>query len=115
MEEGILLKIALVSSLIGILLLSFIEEKISLKESNITMIDYSLLENHVKVKGAAVNIKDLENILIFDLKDNNGKIKVIAFKKNKLKIKKDSILEVEGIVKEYNNELEVEAKKIRIL
>ena len=114
MEEKILLKVAIICSLLGILILFLVDETISLKESKIESIDESKLDQSVKVKGIVNNFRIIKSLKLFELKDETGKIKVISFDKD-LELTNGALIEVEGRVTEYRNELEIEASKIKVL
>jgi len=60
-----------------------------------------------------------KEMAIFELTDNTGSIKCIAFpdqyKKYKLKLKEDNIILIKGVVKEYNAEKEIYVNKVQKL
>ncbi len=114
-KEKTLLKVSLIFALIGILILIFLSEKLSLESSQISSITNSSIDKSVKVKGTIASIKDTPSVLILTLKDNTGEIKVVAFKNQNITLQKNSIIEVEGIIKQYQNSLEIEAKKITLI
>lgn len=117
MQESTLFKTALITSLVGLFIMILIVEKIDLSSSNISSISKESIGKRVKIKGIIDSKRDLPNILILNLTDNTNSIKVIAYKDDKdyLDLRKDGIIEVIGLVKEYNKELEIEADLIKRL
>lgn len=116
MNESNLFKLALLTSLIGLFIMFITTEKLDLSQSGISSINKTLMSKNVKVKGMVAYKIDLPNIVIINLTDNTDSIKVITYKKDKiLNLKKGDIIEASGIIKEYNNELEIEANSISIL
>lgn len=112
MDNILWFKICLSISLIGILILFIYTGSLSLDIKDISLINKEDLNKFVKVNGQVTSIRDLPGILILSLKDKTSQIKVIIFKEDELKIKKNDILEIEGIVKEYKEELEIQAEKV---
>src|SRR3989344_2499030 len=101
MKESTLFKFALAVSLIGILALLIIVEKIELPLTNINSAKDTKDENLIKVKGTIENVKE-----------ETGNINVIVFKENNLNFTKNSLVEIEGKVQEYQGKNEVIAKRI---
>ncbi len=116
MKEELLFRTALVFSLVGIIILLFLGNSIKLEHSNISDIDKTKIGENVKTKGMVVDKKELQSLYLFNIKDETGTIKVVIFKDNKdsVYLKKGQMIEVEGVVKKYKDELEIEANKITI-
>ena len=115
MEEKTLLRIALITSLFGILILLIILDKIDVSDSNIDAINETFLDRQVKIKGEITRITETPGLYIINVKDNTGNMGVIVFKEEKLELEKGNIVEVEGQVVEYQGKTEIIAKKITIL
>ena len=115
MKEKMLLKISLITSIIGILILLIILDKIDISDSNISSINKDLVDKQVKIKGEITRLTETTGLYIINIKDNTGNIDVIVFKEEKLELEKGNIVEIEGQVTEYQDKLEVIAKKIIIL
>ena len=108
------MKITLVLSIIGILLLFFISDKIKPKEYSLSELSKEVLEKEIKVKGEITKITEKPELTIMYIKDSTEKeIKVISF--GKLNLKKGLNIEVIGKLKSYKNELEIEAKEINLI
>ena len=112
MKESTLFKFALAVSLIGILALLIIVEKIDLPLTNINSAKDTKDENLIKVKGTIEDIKETPGLFILNVKDETGNINVIVFKENNLNFTKNSLVEIEGTVQEYQGKNEVIAKRI---
>lgn len=113
MNEKTLYNLSLFCFLIGIFLILIINEKIDISKSNISMLNASLLDQKVNVKGIAYNIIELDELYLFNLKDSTGNITIIAFNIEKDMFKEQDILEVEGDLVVYKDKLEIEASKIK--
>lgn len=114
MEEKRLTKIALLCSLIGILMLLVIAERQDLSTSNIKSITNETLDQPVKIKGKITSIKETPAVTIIQVQDTTGSIAVIMFRKEDLALQKGNLVEVKGIVKSFNDKLEIEAKVVRL-
>ena len=67
------------------------------------------LEDDVRVNGIVMDVKDLEGAVIINVGQLN-KIDVIVF--DDVEIKKGDSVEVDGVMEEYNGQLEIIADKI---
>ena len=112
MQEKTLLKIALITSLVGILILLIILDKIDVSSSNINAINKTLNNKQAKIKGEITRITETPGLYIINVKDNTGNIDVIVFKEEKLELEKGDIVQIEGQVTEYQGKMEVIAKKV---
>jgi aspartyl/asparaginyl-tRNA synthetase len=116
MEESVLIKASLILALVGIGILILISDKIEIKEYNINDITKGLLEKEIKVTGKISKISETQGLYLIDINDKERKLKVVVFKENKnLSLQKNQLIEVTGKVVLYKKELEIEAKKIKIL
>ena len=112
MEEKTLLRIALISSLIGVLLILFISERVDISESNIK--EAKNQTGNIKVKGAVSSITETPSAYIINLKDNTDTILVLVFKGDSINITKGQIIEVSGKLVDYQGQKEISADTIRI-
>lgn len=115
MLESNLKKIALITALIGTFLILLIGEYAEIPQIQIKDINENMLNKEVKLTANVTKIKNTPNVLITTLKDSTGEITMIAYKKEKIYIPKNSQVEVIGIIKEYESQLEIEAKQIKII
>tara|TARA_B100001971_G_C17764731_1_gene321931 strand:+ start:186 stop:527 length:342 start_codon:yes stop_codon:yes gene_type:complete len=112
MKESTLLKISLSCSLIGVFIVLLMSENLELKTTKINSITKKNIDQMVKINGVITSVKDLPGILLLNI-DDGSVIKVIVFKEEELNLATGEIVEIEGIVKEYKNELEIEASLIK--
>lgn len=115
MEESTIFKIALLFSLIGIFIILIVAETLEVKLYKISSITNENLDEKVKVIGKVTSIRETPGLIIIDLKDETGIIKVIVFKEDEININKDDNLEVIGKVIKYRNYLEIETESIKII
>ena len=111
MEEKTLLKTALFISFSGILFLFLICSFYKLDLVYIKDIDESYLDKRVRIEGFVENLKEFDSMILFDLKDDSGKIKIVIFSDKRLDL--SGFVSVEGKVMEYEGELEIGAEKIK--
>lgn len=114
MDEKTLLKVALFCSLMGILILIIISERITIPTHTINTINKTLIDKEIKINGEITTIKETPGLLILTVQDSTGKITVIIFDKE-ITINKGDHVEIQGTVTEYKNILEIDAKIIRLI
>jgi|GEM_PF-2303832 RecJ-like exonuclease len=117
-EEKILLKCALAVSLLGIIILIILAETGSKGEEIVFISEAKEAEEgqEVGIQGEVKVLKDTPTITILTIQDETSEIKVIADKKGmETKLQKGMFVEVEGKIKLYQEEKEIEASTIRIL
>lgn len=112
MNEKELLKISLISSLIGILILFFLTYTIKVNLYEINSLSKDNLDDIVRVKGIVQSFTETPGLYIVNLKDNTGRITVVIFKDEKLGLREGLNMEVIGNVVEYKNNIEIIAKEI---
>jgi RecJ-like exonuclease len=115
MKEKTLLKIAIISSLIGILILLYISEHIEIKEFKISEITRDKLDERVKIKGDIIAIKETPGLYILTLKDKTSSIPIVIFKEEPLSLEHGMLIEIQGIVIEYKGIIEIQAEEIKII
>jgi len=109
-----LLKVALASAIIGTALLIFLSAKLEPPLISISEIDVRKIDNFVKISGKITDVKDTQSLIIFDVEDESGRIKVILYKnKETINLNKGMKVEIIGKVKEYEGEIEIEASSIK--
>jgi len=109
MEDSTLLKISLVISLIGVLLLYFMSESIEIDNVELMHIeDYK--DETVKLNGVIEEITTTESATFLKVKQYEI-IDVVVF--DYINLSSGDYVEVTGIVDEYNDGYEILAEKIR--
>lgn len=127
MDENALLKVSLIFSILGVFLILFISESTNLPITKISDINEDKIDQKIKINGKITNVVDTPEIIITNIKDETGTITVIIFKNNETKIfplnlfqnpeeiilKNNEIVEIEGIIMEYEGNLEINADEIK--
>ncbi len=114
MKEKNILKIALISGIIGIIILFIISDNLEINETNIDKINKANIEEDVKLKGIISKITQLDKVAFIEL-EQPAKMTIIVFKDENLSLYKGDNIEVIGEIDEYEGELEVIAQRIRVL
>ncbi|MBS3078947.1 hypothetical protein J4218_02395 [Candidatus Pacearchaeota archaeon] len=107
-----LLKIALIISILGIIILLIISlyqkpELIQIKDLN-----KNLISQRIKVSGEIIQIRNFDNFQIITINDSTGKLLIINNKKQN--ISKNQKIIIIGKVQEYNNTLEIISERLYI-
>ena len=113
MKENTLLKIALISSLVGIFLLYFLSRTIDVREYNPSIISNEENNNYVKIKGTVTKITGKDNLIFMEVSQQYP-INVVVFDK-KPELKEGDFIEVIGRIEEYKGKEEVVADRIRVI
>jgi DNA/RNA endonuclease YhcR with UshA esterase domain len=116
MKEKLLLKIALMVSLIGVVSLFFISSNIDVEQKSIEKITFDDIDKHVKVQGTVNEMFENDKVMIIDIVQPT-EITVVLFKRNNesLAIKKWDNIEVIGKVDEYEGRLEIIGNRVRVI
>ncbi|MBL7055802.1 hypothetical protein ISS07_02735 [Candidatus Woesearchaeota archaeon] len=115
MKEKTLLKIALITSLAGLLIIFLISGNINLSEENIGKITIDNQDDFVKVKGIVNSMIDTEKVMIIEISQLQS-IKVVMFKNNvDIPITEGNEIEIIGKVDEYEGSLEIIAQRARVI
>ncbi len=109
-----LFKVTLSCSLIGVFLILLMAETLDLSVIKIKDINEGMLERSVKITGIVNSVYDNNNVLILNVEDDTGEIKVVVFEKGEFNLSKENIVEVNGRVVEYKGELEINANFIEV-
>ena len=103
-----LTKIALITALLGILVLVFLSNVLEPRSLDISQITGKMIDNYVQISGEVTEIKNYDDFTVFSINDNTGKIKVIAYENLNL----SGEVTLTGKVTSYKSMLEIEAEKI---
>ena len=116
MKENTLLKIALITSLLGLLILYLISDNIEIKEKNIEKITIENKDEFVKLRGIVNKVIDTEKVTIMEITQPQ-QITVVLFKnENKtMQIQQGNEIEIFGKVDEYEGKLEIIADRLRVI
>jgi RecJ-like exonuclease len=110
MDESILLKIALVVSVIGIVFLYLISSQIELNDTTIEKITSGNVEDVVSVTGLITSVKQSGQTTFITLTESND-ISVVAFSKN-MSLAAGDTVKVIGKVQDYNGKKEIIADRV---
>jgi len=110
MKDSTLLKISLIISILGILILFFIADTSKIKDVDVKELeDYK--DKTVKIKGVVEQVTNTESATFVKVKQSNL-VEVVVFEA--LNLSKGNYVEVTGKVDEYNDEYEILADKIKV-
>ncbi len=115
MKEKTLIKLSFITSIIGIVLLLFIMDKIELSKSNISNLTQNDIDKKIKIKAELLRITETPGLYLLNVKDFSGEISVVVFKDESINLTKGDILEIEGQITSYKDKIEIIAKKIIVL
>tara|TARA_Y100000310_G_C20638248_1_gene792413 strand:- start:307 stop:651 length:345 start_codon:yes stop_codon:yes gene_type:complete len=111
MQEKTLLKLALVVSLGGILLLYFLSSGIDLEA--VPGIEEVEENTEVKVVGKLGKVKELDNVAFLEIwREKIMKTTVVLFKDSNISLKKGDYVEITGTVEDYEGKKEVIGNKV---
>lgn len=114
MKENTLLKIALICSLAGLVILYFISTKIEVKDYKPNILNKNIGED-VKLKGSITKITDVGNVVFIEVNQQSPITVVLFTDDDSLKLNNGDNVEVIGEVQEYNGKNEIIAQKIRVI
>lgn len=114
MKEKTLLKIALLCSVVGIVLLFLVSENIEIDEKAIDKINMDNIGDYVKIKGQLSKIIDTESVMILTIQQPS-QITVVLFKKRPIELREGNYVEVIGKIEDYEGKTEIIADKIRVI
>lgn len=111
MEEKTISKVALITTIIGLLLLFFLSEN-STSATTETIKDSSPQEK-VNIEGLVTKVVNKNGAYFLDLDaTRKEKMNIIVFPSEELFLKEGNIIALQGVVQEYKGEKEVIASKI---
>ena len=113
MKETTLLKIALICSLIGLIILYFISSKIEIKDYKPNLVNENI-GTDVKLEGIVTKISDKGSVVFIEVSQQNP-MTVVLFTNDNINLKNGDNVEVIGEVQEYNGKNEIIAQKIRVI
>lgn len=129
MEDNQILRIALITALLGLSGMIMLSGKIMPQEVKINDINKGMLDEEVSIEGVVLNMDKSQKSETYFLQiiDNTGKIKVVIFDDTVLSLAKYNLtphsflnhrVRLKGNVKEYNGNMELilkDAHSIKII
>lgn len=113
MKESLILKIALICSLVGLIALYFISSKIEVKDYKPSLLNKNIGED-VRLNGVVTKITDRGNVVFIEVSYKSPVTVVLFTDDDNLKLKNGDNVEVVGEVQEYKGKNEIIAEKIRV-
>ena len=111
MKEKTILKVALACSLLGIVGLLFVSERISLDSESIDRIDATDVDKIVYVSGKVVSVNSGENVVFINI-EYDEVVPVIVFSSLAENLSVGEHISVVGKVDEYEGSYEILAEEI---
>lgn len=129
MEDHLIFKIAIATSILGLIGMVFSADQISPREIKINEINRGMLDEDVSVQGVVQNVKKSSgsNTYFLDIMDGTGKISLIIFDSNVQELEKGNMsisnlnnrrVKVIGKISEYQGKMEIilkDASSLKIL
>ena len=113
MKETTLLKIALICSLIGLIVLYFLSAKIEIRDYEPNILNENIGDD-VRLKGTITKTSDKGDVVFMELLQEYP-VSVVLFSSNNISLKKGDNVEVIGKVQEYKSKNEIIANKVRVV
>lgn len=113
MEDSTLLRIAVLVSLLGIVVLYLAVVFLKAEEVDMGRIDKEYVGKFVKIRGSSAKIREYENSVVITL-ENKSTIDVFALKSIlPYGLTWGDVISVEGTVKEYKGSIEIYAFSVK--
>ncbi len=113
MNESTLLKIAMIISSVGLVLLYLVSDEIEVSESSVEKINTGEVGEVVKVSGLIESVSVSDKVTFLSVKKTDD-VKVIVFDKLDY-LEEGMFIEVVGEIEEYEGEREVIGNAVRII
>lgn len=108
MHDKTLLKIAITFSIIGLIALFFISDKIEVDEITIDKLDEMEIGKTVKIKGYVENVNNLEKVAFLRIaQEKTETVSIVLFKEENISLEKGDYVEVTGEVEDYEGKKEI--------
>ncbi len=126
-EDKKIFKLALVTSVVGLVLMTIFAGQITPREVKIKDINHGMIDQEVSVEGVVVDVTVLKKTYIMRIVDDTGKLDVVIFDKTREDFEKYNLkikflisrrINVLGTVEEYNGRFELiikDSKSIKVL
>jgi len=103
-------KIALITAILGILLLVYLSSSLEPKLVKISDINGNMMDNYVRISGEIIKLKTYDKFSVFSIKDSTDEINVISYQNLS---NMSGNIEVTGKVTSWKGMLELEASEIK--
>jgi len=108
MNDSTLLKIAVSFSIIGLITLYFVSEKIEIDPVAIDKLDEMEIGRTVKIKGYVEDVHNLEKVAFLKIaQEKTETVSVVLFLEENISLKPGDYIEVTGEVEDYEGKKEI--------
>lgn len=112
MKENTLLKVAMICSIIGLVVLYFVSARMELKEYRPSL--SKNIGDDVKLKGTVAKITDKGEVIFIEVIHQNN-LNAVLFTDREIPLKEGDSVEITGTVQEYNGKEEIIADEIKVI
>ena len=113
MKTKALLKLSLITALIGTFLVIILANNLEPLIIEISNINENMIDEWVKIQGNVTNERNVGGLTILTIYDGSGGIRATLRKKTDVKFEGYEVV-ILGKIFEYKNEIEIEISKISI-
>lgn len=115
MDDKMLLRVALVTAVVGLFVFLLIVEKVEVGERSIAKIDELPEGKEIKVVGVVQRVSQQETVAFIELAEEKIEtITVVLFKDKNVSINEGDFIEVVGSLEEYRGKKEIIGNKVEI-
>ena len=116
MKEKTLFKTALICSFVGLIILFFISERISVDNVGISDLEMEEIGKDIKLIGKIERVTNADKVVFLEISElKTEKVSIILFKDRDIDLIEGSYVEVYGEIDEYNGKREIIANKVKII
>ncbi len=112
MKEDTLKRIALIFGVLGVILLYLISSDLSVDEISIERITKDNIGERVKIKGSVSNLYGTNTTTFIEI-SQPASLTVVIF--DNISIEQGDYIEVIGEIEEYNEDIEIIGKRVRVI
>lgn len=112
MQDSTLLKISLSTAIVGIILLFFLSQNVTLKPTSTSKLDRT---NEVLLKGVINRVSQTDKVIILELIQPEKNTVVLFKDKYLIDLEKGDVIEVRGRTEEFEGQQEIIADDVRIV
>jgi len=113
MKTKNLLKLSLITALIGTFIIIILANNLEPRIIEISTINTKMIDSWVKIQGNVTNERSVDSLTILTIYDGSAGINTVLYKKTESKFEGKEVI-ILGKVMEYKQELEIEISKITI-
>ena len=116
MKEKTLFKIALVCSVIGLAVLFFVSDNISIDSVDVSSLDSTDIGHEVKVIGSVSKVSSTDKVVFLTVGQQKVEdVSVVLFKDSSdILIKKGDVVELVGTVDDYEGSINIIANAVKV-